>query len=138
MIGMKAAVKYIAIGWLVCGANGGVAEPGAPNLLGNWVKALKVDAQTEKSQSPHTQYDKSDMGFAFTQQEGGRVTGTKTAKGRQEPVSCEIGANQKTITCKDDKGVFQGELYGSDEIAGTYRADSESSTLSVLILRRKK
>lgn len=135
---MKTGVNCIAIGWLVCWANGGFAGPGAPNLLGDWAKAVKIDAHTGNSQGAHTQYDNSDMGFAFTQQEGGRVTGTKIAKGQQEPVTCEIAGNHKTITCKDDNGVFQGELYGSEEIAGTYRSNSESSTISVLILRRKK
>ncbi len=137
MIGMKASAKYIALGWFACGASACFADPGTPQLLGEWVKIVKVDAHTAKSQEPRTQFDSSDMEFAFTKQEGGLVKGTKTATSKQEAIACKIGGDNKTIVCEDESGIFQGEIYSSDEIVGTYRASGDSSTISTLVLRRK-
>jgi hypothetical protein len=137
MVGMKARAKYIALGWFACGASACFADPGTPQLLGEWAKVVKVDAHTAKSQDSRTQFDSSDIVLAFTKQEGGFVTGTKTATSKQEAIACRIDGDNKTIVCKDESGIFQGEIYSSNEIVGTYRASSDSSTVSTLILRRK-
>jgi hypothetical protein len=137
MVGMKAKAKYIALGWFACGATACLADPGTPLLLGKWAKVVKVDAHSAGSQDSRTQFDSSDIVFAFTKQEGGLVTGTKTATGKQEAIACSIDGDNKTIACKDEGGIFHGEIYSSDEIVGTYRASGDSSTISTLILRRK-
>ncbi len=138
MIGMKASAKYIALVWFVCGASACFADSGTPQLLGEWVKVVKVDVHTPRSQDSLTQFDSSDMELALTKQEGGFLKGTKTAKSGQEAITCKIGGDNKTIVCEDESGIFQGEIYSSDEIVGIYRASSDSSTISTLILRKKK
>lgn len=138
MIGVKPMAEYIVIGWFACVASACLADPGSPQLLGEWAKIVKVDAHTAKSREPRTQFDSSDMEFAFTKQEGGLVKGTKIATNKQEAISCKIGGDNKTIVCEDESGIFQGEIYSSDEIVGTYRARSDSTTISTLILRKKR
>jgi hypothetical protein len=136
-IGMKANAKYIALGWLALGASACFGDSGTPQLLGEWTKVVKIDAHIPKSQDSRTQFDSRDIEFAFTEQKGGSVKGTKTAQNNRESIACKIGDDNRTLVCEDASGVFQGEIYSSDEIVGVYRANGDSSTISTLILRKK-
>ena len=132
---MKASVTYMAIGWLVYGASDCFADSMRSPLLGEWAKVVKVDAHQSTAQGTRTQFDSSDLAFIFTKQEGGLIKGAKALKGRQEAISCEVGGDNRTLVCEDAGGIFEGKMYGSDEIVGTYRAGGDSSTISTLILR---
>lgn len=138
MIDMKATATFIALGWLVCGASACFADSGTPQLLGEWAKIVKVDAHQPQSQDARTQFDSSEMEFVFTKQEGGFATGTKSTKTGQVAVTCEIGGDNRTIVCEDESGIFQGEIDRGDEMVGIFRASGDSSTLSTLVLRKKK
>lgn len=135
---MNAKAKYVTLVWLVLGASVCFADSGAPQLLGTWTKVVKIDAQSPKSQDSPTRFDTSEVEFAFTEQEGRSVKGTKTAQNKQESIACRIGDDNRAIVCEDASGVFQGEIYSSDEIVGVYRASTDSSTISTLIFRKKQ
>ncbi len=134
--------RGILLGLLVCGTAGGAlaafADAGPLNLVGRWIKAVKIDVQGPKAQDSNTQFDKGAWELVLTEQDGPAVKGTSTAAGRAQPVTCEIQGSDR-IRCQDGGGgVFEGQIDGANEMTVTYRPGGGGSAMSVLVLRRQR
>ena len=122
----------------VAGAGAALAETAPLDLVGRWNKAVKIDVQGPRSPDSSTQFDKGAWELVLTEQNGPTVTGTRTAAGRTEAVTCQVQGSER-ISCRDGGGgVFEGQIDGANEMTVTYRPGDGGPAMSVLVLRRQR
>jgi hypothetical protein len=142
---MNKTLLCSAFAAIAFGSGNGYADPGIPDLVGQWeangefAKILRKEVPTLKSHVAYKEFGSLAFEYQFTEQKGRLLKGTKTSPSKTEKIVCAIGFDNKSLHCTDEDGMEDGQIVNDHEIIVYYHHINEDySVVSEAKLTKKK